>query len=247
MSLSLTWQPGDKASFFGNSITQGVGQGSYYNANFVPAINAAYLKAATVVRTAQAGVMVTSAPGVVVTSPLLGIQDYRPTVLNAGVSGDTVAMMLARVNTDVIAFHPTIVVIEGVINDVKNGTNLATLATTCASLISTLQAGLPGVRLMWIGGFCFGEKYPAQGTDANVPTYNNVVITACSNAGIPYVDVRTAQQAYEAANNIPSPGADTGILCFDAVPPGVHPSLALGQPIFGTAMLAQTVMSGTPQ
>lgn len=241
---TLTLRPGDVVSFLGDSITAGVGQGSYYAANYIPTINAAYQKAGTVMTTTLA--QATTRAGAVSTSPLLAPQDYRPTVLNAGVSGDTIAMMLARVNTDVIAHNPTVVIIEGVINDVKNGTNLGTLAATCATLISTIKAALPGVRMLWVGGFCFGETYPSAGADIPTPSYNAVVATACANAGIPYVDVRTPQQAYEAIHNPPPTSVDTGIMCLDAGPPGVHPSAAVGQPVFGTAMLAQTVLTGTP-
>lgn len=240
----LTLQPGDTISFFGDSITLGVGQGAWYSANYIPTVNAAYVKAGTILTTSLAAA--TTRSGSVSTSPLLAPQDGRPTVLNAGVSGDTVAMMLARVAADVIAHSPTVVVIEGGVNDAKNGTNLGTFATTCASLISTLRAGLPAARLMWIGAFCFGEMYPAQGTDATVPSYNSVISSACASASVTYVDTRTPQQAYEAAHNTPPPGVDTGITCFDTVPPGVHPSAAVGQPIMGTAALAQTTLANTP-
>lgn len=229
----------------GNSITQGVGQGAWSDANYRPTIDAAFQKSGTALTTSLA--TTTTKLGTVSTSPRLAPQDFRPTWINAGVSGDTVGMMLARVNTDVIARHPTVVIIEGGINDAKNSTNLGTFATQVASLISTIQTGLPGVPIMWIGLFCFGETYPSAGIDTLVPAYEAVIVAACASAGVTHVDVRTPQQAYEAAHNAPPTSVDTGVLCFDASPPGVHPSAALGQPIFGTAALAQTTLVNLPQ
>lgn len=242
---TLALQPGDKISAFGDSITAGVGQGPWYNATYLPTVNAAYVRAVTVLSTslASATTKIASAS----TSPSLAAADYRPTVLNAGVSGDTVAMMLARVNADVISHAPTVIIIECCVNDAKNGTSLGTFATTVSSLISTIQSALPTARIMWIGAFCFGETYPAAGTDTLVPSYNAVIVAACASSGITYVDVRTPQQAYEAAHNAPPGSVDTGIACFDATPPGVHPSAAVGQVIFGTAALSQTSLTGTPQ
>ena len=68
-------------------------------------------------------------------------------------------MMLARVNTDVIAHNPTVVMIGGGTNDLKNLTNLGTFATNVASLISTIGDGVAQCSpRMWVGISCFQQS-----------------------------------------------------------------------------------------
>jgi len=215
----------------------------------VTAVDVAYTKSAVVVTTPPHTGVLINAPvaGVVKSDPGYGAKNYAPTVINAGVFGNTIEQMLARLNTDVIAQNPTVVIVEGGINDVHNGTDLTTFTTTANAIIANTQAALPGVRMMWMGCFCFGEQYPDP-LNATINTYNNIIISACTSGGVAYGDVRTPQQAYEQANNLPSPGAISGLLCLDNGPGayGVHPNNTLGIPMWSAVASATTTLNGTP-
>lgn len=60
-------------------------------------------------------------------------------VRNAGVGGNTTAQMLARIQTDVLAYHSDWVVICGGANDVANDRNFSAIQTDLTAILDTLQ------------------------------------------------------------------------------------------------------------
>lgn len=75
---------------------------------------------------------------------LNALLDQRFTLLfNAGVSGDTTAMLLARITTDVLAYAPKYCQVQIGINDLNNGVSVATIKTNLATIYGILyDAGI---------------------------------------------------------------------------------------------------------
>lgn len=65
-------------------------------------------------------------------------------VLNKGVVGDTTAAMLARFDTDVLAYTPTHVVILGGVNDLKAGTSISQVQSAIIRMVERAKEG--GIR-----------------------------------------------------------------------------------------------------
>ena len=61
-------------------------------------------------------------------------------VAYAGVSGNNTTQMLARLNTDVIAYHPGWCVVEGGVNDILNGLTSATSIANLTAIYNALNA-----------------------------------------------------------------------------------------------------------
>jgi lysophospholipase L1-like esterase len=59
---------------------------------------------------------------------------------NAGVSGETTAQMLARIQADVIAYKPGIVITGGATNDLGQGVPTATTRANIVAIVDTLRA-----------------------------------------------------------------------------------------------------------
>lgn len=70
-------------------------------------------------------------------------------VNRAGVSGDTIAQMLARFPTDVAAFKPRLVILEGMSNDLDNGLSAAQVWPSLFAIYKQCQA--IGARLLFVG------------------------------------------------------------------------------------------------
>jgi lysophospholipase L1-like esterase len=79
-------------------------------------------------------------------------------VINAGVSGQTAAQMLARVNRDVIAVHPTLCVLFCGTNDASSGTPIAQFQATIETLLTKLQSAGIAVVLVTPPHFAASTK-----------------------------------------------------------------------------------------
>lgn len=72
---------------------------------------------------------------------------HRFTLLrNAGVGGNTTAQMLARIDSDVLAYGPAFCVVEGGVNDVTNAVSAATTQANLQSIYEALEAA--GIRVV---------------------------------------------------------------------------------------------------
>jgi lysophospholipase L1-like esterase len=78
-------------------------------------------------------------------------------VHNAGVPGDTTAMMLARMDRDVIAYHPDVVFVMGGTNDLGHDISMATTIQNLRAIIVKAKAAGIGVFMLrvppisWLG------------------------------------------------------------------------------------------------
>src|SRR6185312_269394 len=61
-------------------------------------------------------------------------------IINAGVNSDTSAGMLARLGTDVLAFNPSVCVLECGLNDWQTGVPLASYQSNVWAIFSGLKA-----------------------------------------------------------------------------------------------------------
>lgn len=79
------------------------------------------------------------------------IAEGRVRVLhNAGVSGDNAADLLARIDTDVLAYSPNFVSIEIGTNDISQGRSLADFKADVQDIVGTLKTAGCGVALLTI-------------------------------------------------------------------------------------------------
>lgn len=175
--------------------------------------------------------------------PMIGnIGSHLGVVSYLAVNGSKIADLVTRVAA-VIATAAKVVIINPVVNDINASTNQATFAATYANYLALLKAGMPGVKIGCVGCFADGEKYPDPGDHDGGPTdFNTIIAGVAYNAGAYYLDARTAQQAWEKANNTPAPGVSSGLLTFD----GVHPLAATGVPIMSAAIQAQIKFGWLP-
>jgi acyl-CoA thioesterase-1 len=113
------------------------------------------------------------------------------TVINAGVSGDTAAMGLARVQTDVIAKNPDIVVICLGANDFLDCLSSSPTLTSLTTSINTMKANLKSIitaldteeRLIYVAKF-----YTATSAKSMLSAKAGITDTATQNQIIALCD-----------------------------------------------------------
>jgi lysophospholipase L1-like esterase len=172
------------------------------------------------------------------------------TVVPAGVGGNTFADLVARVNADIINHipKPTVVVIECGENDLFQRISLDTIITNAETLVLNLRAGIPNVRIAMNSILCRNEYYPDP-IKRQVDQINKAIEFVCAQVGATFVDIRSAQQAFEAANNFPPPGnphdpgpppGNRALLTID----GAHLT-ATGQALWSSTFVARCVISNS--
>jgi hypothetical protein len=125
------------------------------------------------------------------------------TFVNAGHGGETSAEMDARFATDVVATGCQTCVLETGINDGTFSMGVDVFQGHIQSMIT--KAFAASIKFMFVTLLCFGEQLP----DFNNKRWRQYIEAArytCMLNGVPYVDMRTPQQEYEAVNNLPLPG-----------------------------------------
>lgn len=148
--------------------------------------------------------------------PDLGIE-----CIGAGISGNKVPDLQKRVERDVIAKQPTIVVIYIGINDVwhgekdpARGTDPQRFAAGLKEVIGKITAS--GARVVLCTPTLIGEKKNgANSLDAKLDQYSNISRGLAKELGLPLCDLRKAFVDYVAAHN--PDDAEKGILTGDRV------------------------------
>lgn len=165
-----------------------------------------------------------------------------PTWTNKGVSGNKVTDLIARLQTDVIALNPTVVIFEGGVNDLIAGIDLVTFAASCATLIANCKAGLPSARIGWAGIMCYGEYYLTDPIQATVDSYVKAISDACIAGGVTFFNVRPRHQLFMARLN--AAGAINSVLTNDTGPQlGIHPNSTYGIPMWSSVALARMTLT----
>jgi acyl-CoA thioesterase I len=108
--------------------------------------------------------------------------------INAGVSGDSTAMMLARFQAEVIDASPQVgvVVIDGGINDwVRESTEGPVSVANVAAMASMAKAA--GIKVI-IASLML-EPYPPPSVD-EINSFNDALVALCASEGYLYADYR---------------------------------------------------------
>lgn len=115
------------------------------------------------------------------------LQAYLPglDVANRGIGGDTSGGLLARLDSDVVALHPSTVVIVIGGNDILQGRCMRTVLTNTTNIFRTLKESLPGVRIIMV------SIPPVVSWKANsiTPYYNRKLEYLTRDEGIEYLDL----------------------------------------------------------
>jgi lysophospholipase L1-like esterase len=148
-------------------------------------------------------------------------KDLGVEVIGAGVSGNKVPDLQRRLEKDVLAKKPTLVVIYIGINDVWHGENDPAKGTSkdkfeagLKEIIGKIKDG--GGRVVLCTPTVIGEK--KQGTnklDAQLDEYAEVGRKVAKETGVPLCDLRKAFQDYLSKNN--AEDKDKGVLTSDRV------------------------------
>jgi lysophospholipase L1-like esterase len=148
-----------------------------------------------------------------------------PTFTAHGVGGVTIAGTLSNGQvTAVIADAPDVVFVELGTNNLV-GAVYATILADATSVIATLRASLPNVKMAWLSVWARGEQWGPDPSQAMIDVVTQGVKDACAANNVQFIDNHSVQQAYEMTYNTPAPGVYQGITTVD----GIHPTW-LGRP-----------------
>ena len=142
-------------------------------------------------------------------------------VIGAGISGNKVRDLQGRVDKDVIAKKPTIVVIYIGINDVWHGEKDPAKGTTPGAFESGLKEVIgkcrdAGATVVLCTPSVIGEKTGGANTlDAKLDQYSNISRKLAKELKLPLCDLRQAFLDHLKANN--KDNAEKGILTSDRV------------------------------
>jgi lysophospholipase L1-like esterase len=148
--------------------------------------------------------------------PDLGIE-----VVNAGISGNKVPNLQGRVDKDVIAKQPTVVVIYIGINDVWHGEKDPARGTTPEKFASGLEEVIgkctaAGARVILCTPTVIGElKDGANKLDKQLDQYADISRGVATKLNLPLCDLRKAFLDHLAANN--ADNKEKGVLTTDRV------------------------------
>src|SRR6185503_2945497 len=148
-------------------------------------------------------------------------KDLGIEVIGAGVSGNKVPDLQKRLDKDVLAKKPTIVVIYIGINDVWHGENDPSRGTSkekfeagLKEIIGKIQAA--GARVVLCTPTVIGEKKAgANKLDAQLDDYAEISRKMAKQTKSPLCDLRKAFQDYETKHN--TEDKDKGVLTTDRV------------------------------
>lgn len=141
-------------------------------------------------------------------------------VIGAGVSGNKITDLQQRVDRDVIAKNPTLVVVHIGINDVwhfmsnGNGTPKEKFEAGLLDVISRIQKA--GARVILCTPSVVGEKHRGENQlDAQLDKYSDISRSVAKEMGVKLLDLRRIFFDYLATHN--SSNVDRGILTIDSV------------------------------
>lgn len=147
-----------------------------------------------------------------------GVQE-KYELIGAGIGGNKVYDLYLRMEDDVLAKKPDVVMIYVGINDVWHktsgtGTDIQKYEQFYAAIIKKLQAGK--IKVAVCTPSVIGEKKNnANPQDADLNAYSEVVRKLATAYNCTLVDLRKAFGDYESANN--NTDAESGILTTDRV------------------------------
>ena len=145
-----------------------------------------------------------------------GINNY--TLLGAGIGGNKVYDLYLRMDSDVIAQSPDIVIIYVGVNDVWHksthgtGTDADKFEKFYRAIIQKLQAS--NIKVMLCTPAAIGEKKGSVNPqDGDLNNYSEIIRSIAKDLGLPFCDLRNIFEEYEEANN--TRNVEKGILTTD--------------------------------
>lgn len=146
--------------------------------------------------------------------------DTSTIVVSAGIGGNKVPDLLARLDNDVLSQSPSLVVISIGINDVwhytteMGGTPKEQYEAGLIDLIARISAS--GAQTLLCTPSVIGEKVNGGNPqDAMLDQYAEISRSVAASAGVPVCDLRNAFHEYLAAHN--PENKESGILTRDGV------------------------------
>ncbi|MGC9364698.1 MAG: SGNH/GDSL hydrolase family protein [Fidelibacterota bacterium] len=142
-------------------------------------------------------------------------------IIGAGISGNKVPDLQARLEQDVLSIKPDIVIIYIGINDVwhsilpgHTGTSPENFRSGLLQLIRRLQDG--GVQIVLCTPSVIGEKRDNQNPlDPPLDRYADIIRQLAATENLPLIDLRRQFKAYLSANN--PENLEQNILTYDGV------------------------------
>lgn len=144
------------------------------------------------------------------------LSSHLPDFVDAGVSGNETGQMLARFDTDVLAYHPDVVVILGGVNDIKNSVDAEPAAIASNIFAMVQKAESAGAKVIVGTVMAIDIAYAPQTfldqAGPRIDALNRLLVAGASAYGYTIVDYHTPMLAAD--------GAANGALLAD----GLHPN-----------------------
>jgi lysophospholipase L1-like esterase len=231
----------------GDSITD---QGVFKPA--IDQINLALTPRQTAGSVAQGGVAVAVGGGAVCAT--VAQRPIRAVI--SGTPGDTAEQIALSVGPRITDHNPNVVILFVGVNDALVATPLATFNAAMDTILAGIAAYNPATPTLIVSIFTAGEQWLAgpvwdnaldpppsnPGYTPSIAQLNTEQQTAIADSTLThcqFLDLRGPTLAYEAANNLPAPGAHDGILTSD----GVHPLIPKGQNFISSLVVATMAIS----
>lgn len=117
-------------------------------------------------------------------------------VYNRGISGDTTDHMLERLESNVIALNPDVVVFLGGCNDIRHGVEVSTVIENISNIIGTLKTRLPDTPVIVQSLYPINtessgifKNTPGQATVEKLREANVLLEALCADSGVTFVDM----------------------------------------------------------
>ncbi len=144
----------------------------------------------------------------------------RYELLGAGIGGNKVYDLYLRLEDDVLALKPNVVVLYVGVNDVWHkqlfgtGTDADKFQKFYVALIQKFQK--KGIRVIACTPACIGERHPDENQlDSELDRFSQIIRTVAAEKDIPLCDLRQAFLDNSAKNN--PENLESGILTTDGV------------------------------
>ena len=117
-------------------------------------------------------------------------------VYNRGISGDTTDHMLDRLESNVLALHPDVIVFLGGCNDIRHGTPVEEVTENIASIIARIKSALPGTPVIVQSLYPLNtnahgifKNTPGQCTVDKLQSANEQIKALCAEYDVVFADI----------------------------------------------------------
>ncbi len=146
--------------------------------------------------------------------------------VNRGISGDTTGGMLERVEADVCALEPEVVVVHGGINDIFTGVDGNTVVENLLAIVSRIREALPDAQII------VQSVYPVE-------EFDSLTFTGIIRAVNARLEELAGENGYAWADVYTALAGEDGRLAHGYADDGLHPNddgYAAAQPVIAQAI-----------